>query len=96
MRVAATLLVVCILAPVTASRAGPVEAAHSTASSSAFHCPRTTSYLAERTGVYRDQPLMPKKLTELPPATAYMAVYRHIGGCEAPLTMAGYRNPHRQ
>ena len=40
------------------------------------------------------EPLTPKKLTELPPATAFMAVYRHIGGCEAPLTMARYRNPN--
>ena len=96
MRVAAALLVTCLLAPVTASVAASVERPPAAGSSSAFHCPRTTSYLAERTGVYRGQPLMPKKLTELPPATAYMAVYRHIGGCEAPLTMAGYRNPRRQ
>jgi hypothetical protein len=39
---------------------------------------------------------VPKKLTELPPATTYMAVYRHIGTCEAPLTMAEYRNPRRR
>jgi hypothetical protein len=39
---------------------------------------------------------VPKKLTELPPATTYMAVYRHIGACEAPLTMAEYRNPRRR
>ncbi|NUQ18576.1 MAG: hypothetical protein HOP95_09015 [Sphingomonas sp.] len=95
MRVAAALFVVSVLAPVTASVAAPVESARATGSSSASHCPRTTSYLADNIGVYRGQPLTPKKLTELPPATAYMAVYRHIGGCEAPLTMAGYRNPRR-
>jgi hypothetical protein len=96
MRVPATLLVVSLLAPVTASGAASHAGVPATGSSSAFHCPRTTSYLADKTGVYRGQPLVPKKLTELPPATAYMAVYRHIGGCEAPLTMAGYRNPRGQ
>jgi len=96
MRVAAALLILSILTPVTASGARTVEATRSTGSSSAFHCPRTTSYLADKVGVYRSQPLRPKKLTELPPATAYMAVYRHIGACEAPLTMADYRNPRRQ
>ena len=58
-------------------------------------CPHTTSYLADRSGLYRGQPLTPRKLTELPPATGYMAVFRHIGDCEAPLTMVEYRSPHR-
>jgi hypothetical protein len=40
--------------------------------------------------------LGPRKLTELPPATAYMAVVRHIGTCDAPLTMIDYRNPGRR
>jgi hypothetical protein len=59
-------------------------------------CPRTASYLADKTGVYSNRPLAPRKLTELPPATAYMAVYRHIGQCEAPLTMSAYRNPRQR
>ena len=59
-------------------------------------CPHTTSYLADKSGLYRGKPLAPRKLTELPPATAYMAVYRTIGGCEAPLTMVDYRNPRRR
>jgi len=62
----------------------------------AANCPRTTGYLANESGLYRGQPLTPRKLTELPPATAYMAVFRHIGGCEAPLTMVDYRNPRRR
>ena len=44
----------------------------------------------------RGPPLAPKKLTELPPAIGYMAVYRQIGGCEAPLTMVEYRRPQRR
>ena len=95
MRVAAALLIVSALAPVTAAGARSPEATRSSGSSPAFHCPRTTSYFADKVGVYRSQPLRPKKLTELPPATAYMAVFRHVGGCEAPLTMADYRNPRR-
>ena len=60
------------------------------------NCPRTTRYLADKSGHYRGQPLAPRKLTELPSATAYMAVYRRIGGCEAPLTVVDYRNPRRR
>jgi len=51
---------------------------------------------AEKIGTYRGKPLTPKKLNELPPATGYMAVYRHIGGCEVPLTMVEYRSPKRR
>ena len=91
MRVPAALLIVSLFVPVTASVAAPHQPAPD---SSASHCQRTRSYVAEGTGVYRAEPLTPKKLTELPPATAYMAVYRHIGQCEAPLTMARYRNPN--
>jgi hypothetical protein len=59
-------------------------------------CPHTQSYLADQSGLYRGKPLTPKKLTDLPRGTAYMAVYRHIGACEAPLTMVDYRNPRRR
>ena len=40
--------------------------------------------------------LMPQKLTQLPPATGYMAVYRKIGGCDAPLTLSDYRRTNRR
>ena len=55
-------------------------------------CPRTTKYYAWRRG----EPLKPKKLTELPPATTYMAVVRQIGGCDAPLTEIEYRGGNRR
>ncbi|MEP7129931.1 MAG: hypothetical protein ABI770_02255 [Sphingomicrobium sp.] len=45
------------------------------------NCQRTTSYYAYRSS----QPLTPRRLTELPPANASSAVYRQIGGCEAPI-----------
>jgi len=59
-------------------------------------CSSTRPYVADMHGVYRGQKLTPKKLTELPPATGYMAVYRHIGPCEAPLTMVEYRSQRRR
>ena len=93
MRVLAALLAMMIAAPLVAATAGSGNAAPGAAP--AKECPRTTSYLADQAGIYRGQPLTPKKLTELPPAVTYMAVYRHIGGCEAPLTMVEYRNPRR-
>ena len=93
MRVAAAFLIVSLLTPVTVFAAGPTDGPRASGSSSASHCPRINSYLAARSALYGGQPLVPRKLTELPPATAYMAVYRHIGGCDAPLTVADYRNP---
>ena len=59
-------------------------------------CAPTRSYVADTGSTYRGQKLMPKKLTELPPGTTYMAVFRHIDGCEAPMTMVEYRNPKRR
>jgi hypothetical protein len=60
------------------------------------NCPRTSSYLADKSSIYRGAPLAPKKLNQLPPGTTYMAVYRRIDGCEVPLTMVEYRNPRRR
>ena len=59
-------------------------------------CPRTSAHAADSGGIYRGAPVVPRKLNQLPPATTYMAVYRHIGHCEAPLTMVEYRNPRRR
>lgn len=94
MRVLAALALLIQSVPLMAVSPNPAPAAPGTASPA--DCPRTTSYLAGNTGLYRGKPLTPRKLTELPPATAYMAVYRHIGACEAPLTMVDYRNPRRR
>ena len=91
MRVPAALVALIISVPATA--AGPDRSA---ANDQAANCPHTTGYLADRSGLYRGKPLGPRTLTELPPATAYMAVLRHIGGCEAPLAMVDYRNPRRR
>ena len=93
MRVPAALLAVIVSVPVIG--AGPAVTGDRTASGNnpAAHCPRTRSYLADQDGLYRGPPLVPRKLTELPPATTYMAVYRRVDGCEAPMTMVEYRSP---
>jgi hypothetical protein len=92
------LLAAVLIAIPTAVAAAPqsVTVVHGARAPSTANCPRTTSHLADASGLYRGKPLTPRKLTELPPGIAYMAVYRHIGGCEAPLTMVEYRNPRRR
>jgi hypothetical protein len=100
MRVLAICLVLASSAPALAAHAGsagqPSTQKSRQNANPDSQCPRTTSYLADQIGSYRGQPLTPKKLTELPPATTYMAVFRHVGPCEAPLTMSDYRNPRRR
>jgi hypothetical protein len=44
-------------------------------------CPATSRYEAARRG----KSLRVRKLGDLPDADAYKAVYRRIGGCEAPI-----------
>lgn len=47
------------------------------------NCTRTTSYYASGRG----RSAGPHKLTELPDANVYSAVYRRIGGCEVPVVV---------
>lgn len=91
MRVSSTLLACSMLLGAASAGAATLQSGKTPVASSASNCPRTTSYVADQSGVYRSEPLRPRKLTELPPGTTYMAVYRRIGGCDAPLTMAEYR-----
>jgi hypothetical protein len=96
MRVPAALLPLALTLPVPAAAAmvGPIPPPARNGPSP--DCPRTNSYLADADSIYRGAALAPKKLNQLPPGTTYMAVYRRIGGCEAPLTMVEYRNPRRR
>lgn len=95
MRLYAALLALAIIAPATTVGAATTQD-RPTGASQVANCPHTTSYLADTIGAYRGKPLAPRKLTELPPGTAFMSVYRHIGACEAPLTMVEYRNLSRR
>ena len=54
------------------------------------NCRKTTSYHAE-IGSWRGGNVAPRKLTELPPAEGYKAVYRTANGCEEPMTVAEYQ-----
>ena len=62
----------------------------------AVKCRNADVQFVGRNGSAPIEPLRPQKLTELPRATTYMAVDRHIGGCNAPLTIVEYRNPRRR
>jgi len=55
-------------------------------------CPETPMSMARKMGK-RPPDAIP--LNKLPPAQAFMAVDRRIDGCEAPLTMSGYRRVRR-
>lgn len=48
-------------------------------------CANATSQFAGPGSVYRGDPAKPKKLTELPPAETYAAVYRVVDGCAVPV-----------
>jgi hypothetical protein len=54
-------------------------------------CPETPMSMARKLG--KKPRAVP--LGKLPPAQAFMAVDRRIGGCEAPLTLAEYRRVRR-
>ncbi len=47
------------------------------------NCPRATGYFA----LQRGNRVKPHKLTELPDANFYSAVYRRIDGCEVPIVV---------
>ena len=97
MRVPAILLATTVVLPGGAASAAEVKVKPDAPLPAARHCPPTVNdYLAQQMNQYRGPRLAPKKLTELPPATTYMAVLREIGGCDAPLTMVDYRNPRRR
>ena len=90
MRLLSLALLLIIAAP---SAAEPVKAPKAP---EAANCPRTTSHLARDGSAYRGDRVAPKKLNELPPAIGYMAVYRTVNGCEAPMTMVEYRSGRRR
>ena len=75
------------------SAAEPIKAPPA---SSKANCPRTTSYYAGKGSIYRGDRITPKKLSELPPGIGFMAVYRTVNGCEAPMTMVEYQASRRR
>jgi hypothetical protein len=53
-------------------------------------CRSANARIAEAEPAWRGMPAQMKRLHELPPGTAYKAVYRTIDGCEVPMTVAEY------
>jgi hypothetical protein len=103
MRVLAVFLALTASSPAVAGSGGnrfPIKAhpetAFGTPAGSRIRCPQTPGHFAGGDGFSRNEPLVPRKLTELPPATTYMAVFRHVGPCEVPLTMTEYRKAARR
>ena len=60
-------------------------------------CPNAASHLAQKGAVLRSDPAKPQKLTELPDAQTYAAVYRLENGCAVPVLYrdTGVRPPRR-
>ena len=101
MRAAMIMLALAICgtaAPAGPARTDAVQVPHlpkPLAEQNPANCPRTTSYFAGTGSIYRGDSVPPKKLTELPPAVGYMAVYRTEDGCEVPMTIVEYRTGRR-
>ena len=97
MRLLFPVLALPLLIPGATSAQTPAPAVESPQSnpraiaSTGGNCWKTISHRAERSLAWRDDPVSPKKLTELPPAESYKAVYRTVNGCEEPMTVAEYQ-----
>ncbi|QNM81769.1 hypothetical protein H8M03_06760 [Sphingomonas sabuli] len=55
-------------------------------------CRKAEAAKAESGPAWRDTPVTPKKLTDLPDANSYMAVFRTVDGCEVPMSVVEYRS----
>lgn len=86
------LLAACILTVLPAATIAAQSATGPKSEAAKARCPNASSHYA----VDQDGPLKPRKLTHLPPATGYMAVYRTIDGCDAPMTTVEYRSGRKR
>ena len=97
MRLLFPVLALPLLVPAATSAQTPaptVESPQSMArpiAATGSNCRKTTSHRAELGSAYRGDQVVPKQLTELPPAESYKAVYRTVNGCEEPMTVAEYQ-----
>jgi len=76
-------LLLIVLAATSAAPVGDMPIVNPNANQPA-NCPATSRYEASRR---RGDSLKPHKLTDLPDADMYKAVYRRIGGCQAPIVV---------
>lgn len=97
MRQAALLIAVLAIAtPAGSADRSPDSAVGTAVAGTGDDCRRANSYVARNGLEWRGDRLTPRKLTELPQAVGYMAVYREIDGCEVPMTVVEYRTGRRQ
>jgi hypothetical protein len=54
-------------------------------------CANATAHQAGKRAVLRGDPSKPQKLTELPDAQAFAAVYRVVNGCAVPVLYREFR-----
>ena len=80
MRLLLVALIAC--APAAATAASSQDRTHKPFAKPA-NCPQTANHYAWQRG----KAMKPHKLTELPDANVYAAVYRHIWGCEVPVVV---------
>jgi len=76
-------LLVASVTIATASAAAPVAAPWGPKALADSDCPRSATHPTFEHG----ESIKPQKLTELPSANQYLAVYRRINGCEVPLVV---------
>ena len=97
MRLLFPILALPLLVPAATSAQTPaptVESPENAArpiAATGSNCRKTTSYRAELGSAWRGDPVAPRKLTDLPAAESYKAVYRTVDGCEEPMTVAEYQ-----
>jgi hypothetical protein len=100
MRLALSLAVLATLLPagsLAAPMLGPAEDGEAVSSPTIRgssvpikKCRSATARPAQAASAWRGRPVQMKRLHELPPGTAYKAVYRTVDGCELPMTIAEY------
>ena len=97
MRLLFPVLALPLLVPAATSAQTPaptVQSPENTArpiAATGSNCRKATSYPAQGGMAWRDDPVTPKRLPDLPPAESYKAVYRTVNGCEEPMTVAEYQ-----
>jgi len=85
------LLVAAAAMIAPASTAAPPAPTEPTAAQTKPKAECRTSSVHQASPFNRADPVQPRNLNELPPATGYKAVYRTIDGCEVPLTVVEYQ-----
>ena len=86
-------LAVALAALASISSAGPAPTGRYSKFVPAEECRDASMQFARKGGIWRNEPVKPRKLVELPPAESYAAVYRlDERGCMVPVK---YRDVHR-